>query len=442
MPCGFELGLVAPKVGLVAASAAGPVAVAGLAVGMTWAVGRAADALIERQQRVLAANFRIERAADRYQAVRRWAERARAEFGSGIDLPSELPRRSAGADLARADTLADDLLARTAAAEQTLHAQLGAARARRIVARVRAAIADGAVTSRTDPGPDPALGSPGPGRQRMTELAELGESLHRILSRLDAGASDVAVRQLEQWAEQALRAPSPATARRLLDDLRHSVDKANQEVAARRARLDTLAAPLRERVGPAVTVMHARLAAAADDPRPDWPGLTAAIDAALADARAAADHVQTATTRTYTAWSVRESLQQLGYTAEQGFDDRLAGDGTAHLTRPDWQDLAVRVVQRPGDPHTPRRQDLHLDLVAPRDSEPDFGPAVRDQWQTSVAALTPALQERGFDVRVDDRGADSGPHVHPVDGQAYPFDRADRSRRDRRHQPRLRERRP
>jgi len=441
VPCGFELGLVVPKVGLVAASAAGPVAVAGLAVGMTWAVGRAADSLIERQQRALAASFHVERVADRYEAVRHRAERARTEFGAEIDLPSELPRRSAGADLARAAALADDLLTRTAAAEQTLHAQLGAARARRIVARVRQAIADGTVTSRTEPGPDPALGSPGPGRQRLAELAELGASLRRVLSRLDAAAPDAVVGQLEQWAEQALRAPSPATARRLLDDLRYSVEKANQEVAARRARLATLAAPLRERAGPAVTEMHARLAAAADDPRPDWPGLTAAIDAVLADARDAADRVQAATTRSYTAWAVRESLQQLGYTAEQGFDDRLAGDGTAHLTRPDWQDLAVRIVRRPGDPHTPQRQDLHLDLVAPRDSEPDFGAAVRDQWQGSVAALTPALRERGFDVRVDDRGADGGPHVHPVDAQAYPFDRTDRLRRDRRREPRLRQRR-
>jgi len=397
-----------------------PLAVAGALVGgAVWALGRASDAAIERQLRVQEASFRTARAVDRYEALRRRVERARAEYGAEVEpVPALTGDWSPRGDLDRADALAAELTARVAAAEQQLQSQLGAARASRIVAGLLRAIG-GLLAARPH-----QTAAPAPVAAIAQQPAELSESLRRVLARLDPGGADPVVRQLEEWATQALQVPSLATAQRLLDDLRYSVDKANKAVAARRARLAELSTRMRDYAGPGIDEAQALLSAAEDDPDPDWPALEAAVTAAVERARAKA-------VSDYTAWALRDSLEEIGLEVEEGFDILLARNGIAHVTRPGWQDLAVRVRNRPEE------QSTHFNLVAPHDGEVALDQTAEAQWCRAFDALLPALAERGIEVQVEHRTIEGEAEVQAIEPARFPFERSRRSRRD---EPRRQER--
>lgn len=398
-----EIGVV------VLAPAVVPIALLGVA---GWAMGKAADAAIERQRRVQAANARTAGALDRYRALQRRVERARAQFGAEIDpLPDPPGSVSPGGDLALADSIAADLLRRVDAAERRLAAQLGAARSQRIVAALQNAI--GGLLAASPAGP----AVPAARTALSQQPAELGEALQRVLSRLDAGAPEPVVRRLEAWAEQALRVPSPATARKLLDDLRYSVDKANQAVTRKRERLAGLAGRLREYPGPLIDDALALVAAAEDEPEPDWPGLESAVDAAIERTKAEA-------TRRYIAWALRESLNEVGVEVEADFDVLLSRDGVAHVQHADWADLAVRVRSRPDE------QAVHFNLVAPRDGDLELDPAAEAQWCGAFDAVLPVLAERGIEVQVTHRSEEGEAEVQAVDPARFPFERRRRARRD------------
>jgi hypothetical protein len=247
--------------------------------------------------------------------------------------------------------------------------------------------------------------------------AELGESLRRVLARLDLGAGADVVRQLEKWATQALAAPSPAAARLLLDDLRYSVEKANREVTTRRTRLADLAARMRSYTGPHVDDALGLIAAAADDPDPDWPGLGAAVTSAIERTRAEA-------VRDYTLWAVRDSLQEIGCEVQEGFDVLLAREGMAHVTREGWEDLAVRVRSRPEE------NTAHFNMVAPRDGSAEIEPSVEEQWCTAFDQLLPALAERGIEVHVEERSEPGEAQAQQIEPARFPFERRRRDRRE------------
>jgi hypothetical protein len=390
-----------------------PVALFAAGVGATgYAIGKLADVAIERERRVRDATVRVARATDRYRAVRDQVERARQQFGAEIDpMPDAPPDLSPGGDLARADAIAAEIGARVDAAQQRLQVQLGIARSKKIMAAVRRAVAEIAASAPAQAAP-PAI---------VQRPAELEESLRRVLSRLDPAGSEADTRQLEEWAAQALKAPTPATALRLLDDLRHEVDTVNRTVERRRARLADLADRLREHTGPLIDAALALLATAGD--APEWDTLETAVADAIA-------HTREAALRDYTAWALRDSLREIGIESEEDFDVLLAQDGMAHVRRPGWEDVAVRVRHRPAD------DAVHFNLVAPRGDGAAPDPAAEEQWCRAFDALVPALAERGIEVRVTHRSEEGEAQVQQVDESRFPFERR---RRDRRTDERRRE---
>jgi len=390
-----------------------PVALFAAGVGATgYAIGKLADVAIERERRTREADVRVARAMDRYRAVHDQVQRARQQFGTEIDpMPDAPSDPSPGGDLDRADAIAADLNTLVDTAQRRLQVQLGVARSRKIMAAVRRAVAEVAASAPAQVAP-PAI---------VQRPAELEESLRRVMSRLDPAASAADTRQLEEWAAQALKAPTPATALRLLDDLRHEVDTVNKAVERRRARLAGLADRLREHTGPLIDAALARLATAGD--APEWDALEADVADAIARTREAA-------VRDYTAWALRDSLREIGIESEEDFDVLLAQDGMAHVRRPGWEDVAVRVRHRPAD------DAVHFNLVAPRGDDVTLDPAAEEQWCRAFDALVPALAERGIDVTVTHRSEEGEAQVQKVDESRFPFERR---RRDRRAEPRSRE---
>ncbi|GIJ48356.1 hypothetical protein Val02_52420 [Virgisporangium aliadipatigenens] len=366
---------------IVLAPAVVPVALLAAGAGTAgYALGKLADVAIERERRIREARIEQARATDRYRALRDQVERARRQFGDAIGALPEAP--------------ADGLNAWVDAAERRLAAELGAARSHKIMAAVRRAVTE--------------LAAP-------TPAEDLEESLRRVLARLDPAAADADTRQLEAWAAQALTAPSPATARRLLDDLRHSVDTVNRAVARRRDRLAGLAARLREQTGPLIDAALALLETAGEAPdraTPDWAALEATVDDAIARTREAA-------VRDYTAWALRESLREIGVESEEDFAVLLAADGMAHVRHPGREDVAVRVRHRPEDGA------LHFNLVAPHGDDVAPDPEAERQWCAAFDALVPALAERHIEVRVTHRRED----VEAQRVGVFPFERRQRSRR-------------
>lgn len=398
---------------LVLAPAIVPLALAG---GAVWALGRGSDAIIERQRREREARFLRERTVERYESLRHRAERAHAEFGE-VELIPPLPGNwSPGGDPGRTHALTVELAARVASAEHRLQEQLGAARSRRIVAGLQQAIANLAASA-------PSPTAPVAPVALLQQPAELGESLRRVLARLDPDAPADVVRQLEKWATQALSAPTPAAARLLLDDLRYSVEKANREVTTRRTRLADLAARMRSYTGPRIDEALGLIAAAVDDPEPDWPGLGAAVAAAIEGTREEA-------VREYTLWALRDSFEEIGCEVQEGFDVLLAREGMAHITRDGWEDVAVRVRSRPEE------NTAHFNMVAPRDGSASIDPSVEEQWCSAFDQLLPALAERGIEVHIEERSEQGEAEAQQIEPARFPFERR---RRDRRADPRRRE---
>lgn len=403
---------------LVFAPAIIPLALAGVAAGSAvWALGRASDAIIERQRREREARFHTERVVERYESLRRQAENAHAEFAE-VDLVPPLPGGFPPiGDALQGNSATVDLSARVAAAERHLQEQLGLARSRRIVAGLQATI-DRIIASSPAPRQPVAVAQ---------QPAELGESLRRVLARLDPAATAEMVRQLEEWATQALSAPSPAAAQTLLDDLRYSVEKANRVVRERRTRLAELAARMRTYSGPHIDEALAAIAAAGDDPDPDFPGLAAAVSAAIGKTTDEA-------VRAYTLWALRDSLQEIGCEVQEGFESLLGGAGMAHLTRAGWEDLAVRVRSRPGE------NSAHFNMVTPRTIEgsvvepageaPGIDPSVEEQWCRAFDDLLPKLAERGVEVHIEERSVPGEAEAQEIDPARYPFERRRRARRD------------
>lgn len=377
----------------------------GLVAGGTVLLGKAADAAIERERRTREARWQTERAGDRYRALQRRVEAARTQFGPAIDPLPDLPGDlSPNGDPVRAASIAHEVTRRASAAEARLQAQLGAIRAARIVDALRRGGAALLVER---------AGAPGAGQR----AAELADSLRRVLSRLDSGAPERVARQLADWATAALSERSAATALRLLDDLRYSVDEANRAVRLRRDRFAELTGRLREYAGPPIDAAVARLNAAADEPEPDWPALEEVVAAAVDETRAAALHE-------YTTRALRESLADIGCEVEEDFDVLLVDGGVAHVRRPGWDDLAVRVRTGPG------AQEAHFNLVAPRDGAVELSDASEAEWCGAFDALVPALAERGIDIRITHRSEPGAAEVQPVDAARFPFHRSRRGPRE------------
>ncbi|MFI5907639.1 hypothetical protein [Dactylosporangium sp. NPDC051541] len=389
---------------------AAPVLAAGLAAGVGLLAVAAGDKLAERQQRAWNASDRLAQAVAEHDLLRGRIERERARFGELISPLAALARPGAvGADVERANAIGAHIDAQVAAAERRFRAEVAAARAGRIMADVAAAIARMAPPPSTPDRPAPAVAA--------QPSAELRASLERVLRRIDGAVPPKQSAVLEQRAADALRVASEATALRLLDDLRYSVERANTEAGGRRTALRELSRRVGGFSGPAIDDIRARLLAAHDEPEPDLPALAHAVDAAIETTLAPV-------VRDYTRRALRESLQEIGCTVEEDFEVALGRDGLAHVQGQGWDDLAVRVRARDDNGY-------RFNLVAPRDAEePDLA-AVEHRWCGAVDQLMTALAARGVGVETTHRSEEGDPHVQYVDPARFPFERRHRDGRRR-----------
>src|SRR5207248_1928260 len=313
----------------------------------------------------------------------------------------------------------ESIRTRTAEAERQFHEEITAARTEHVMAGVAAAIARVQAA-----GPAP-VAPVGPAAAPMP-AAELAESWRRVLGRLDSAVPSATAARFERRAADALAVPSAATARRLLDDLRYTIDRANAEVAQRRARLAELGRRLAHHAGTAVDEARIRIAAAADDPDPDLPGLERLVDDAVVAAEHAAAEAFAAAVpamRDYATRALRESLEEIGCAVEPDFEVTLVRDGMAHVQRPGWEDLAVRVRTNPRD------NTMSFNLVTPRDGTASDLATVEQQWCGAVDDLLPALADRGVEVAVTRRSEEGTAEAQQVDPARYPFSRSRRARR-------------
>jgi hypothetical protein len=395
-----------------------PVVAVGLAVGAGYLAARgvgalagaAGDRLAERQSRGWAAADRLARAVAAHGLLRDQVERGRAEFGERITaVPMLGTVPSVGAHLDRAEEWAAHVDATLAAADARFRHEMAAARAGRIMADVAAPL---------DRLPRP---TPTPGRpQRAAAPApsvQVAESLERVLSRMDGGVPPKLAAVLQSRAADALKARTETTQLRLLDDLRYSIDQANEQSGRRRAALTELAGRLAGFSGPAIDAVQAAISAAAVDPEPDLDGLARAVDAAITATLAPM-------VRDYTRQALRSSLEEIGCVVEEDFEVALGRDGLAHLHRDGWDDLAVRVRSRADE------NAYYFNLIAPADAEATDAAGVEHQWCSAVDRLLPVLSAHGLQVTTTHRSEEGDPQVQTVDPARFPFDR--RRRDDRR----------
>ncbi len=383
-----------------------PVIAAAGIVGL--AAGAVGDRLADRQVRGWQAADRIGQAVSAYDLLRARIDRERAHFGDLVTALPALPRPpSVGGDVARAEAIGAEIDAAVRAAEERYRADVAAARAGRIMADVAAAIA-------RLPQPPPTPGRPA-AAARTEPSTRLADALVRVLRRMDAGVPPDVAGVLQGRAADALRVASETTALRLLDDLRYSVDQANERVRRRAGALRELSSRMAGYAGPAIDDARARLTAAHDDPDPDLPALSQAVDAAIEATLAPA-------VRDYTRRALRGSLVEIGCTVEEDFEVAIGRDGMAHVRGPGWDDLAVRVRSRDGEAY-------HFNLVAPRDGATPDLTALEHEWCGAVDKLLPALGERGLEVHTTHRSSEGDPEVQYVDPARFPFERRRQQRR-------------
>ncbi|MFF5078600.1 hypothetical protein ACFY36_16235 [Actinoplanes sp. NPDC000266] len=408
-----EMGVVVAAPALVAAglvAGAGYLAVRGIGV----LAGAAGDRLAERQTRGWQAADRIARAVAEHRLLHDQIARGRAHFGALITPPPELGEvPSVGGRLDRAEQWAAQVDAALAAADQRFRAEMASARTRWVLNEVAAAL---------DRLPKPA---PVPGAPRVATAApapstRVAESLRRVIGRMDGGVPPDLAERLQKRAADALAAASEDTQLRLLDDLRYSVDQANEKVHRRRGALRELTARLAGYSGPPVDEALAAISAAGAEPDPDLPALARRVEAAVAATLAPM-------VRDYTRQALRESLEEIGCTVEEDFEVALGRTGLAHLRREGWDDLAVRVRSRAGDSSA-----FYFNMVAPADGETAGAGAVEHQWCSAVDRLLPALGERGLEVTTTHRSQEGDPEVQTVDPRRYPFERRRRDQQRRR----------
>jgi len=176
-----------------------------------------------------------------------------------------------------------------------------------------------------------------------TPVARPGEALRgdimRVAGRLLAGADAQEREAIARTAERVLTARSRTEALNRLGDMRARVDQANaaatgrREQAAEAARLlqplahaDETAQPLREDLLQVVAG-------------------AAPLTLTLRErARQAAAELQQAADRRYVRHCVTESLAELGYAIDEGFQTAVARNGLLQVTRSEWNAHGVRMV--------------------------------------------------------------------------------------------------
>ena len=162
----------------------------------------------------------------------------------------------------------------------------------------------------------------------------------RVASRLQPGATASERESVARAAERVLSAGSQIEARNRLADMRERVRQANKAVPSRRKQATEAARLLQP-------LAHAAADAATQPLREDLLQVVAG-SAPLTDmlrerARQAATELQRAADRRYVRECVTESLAELGYAVDEGFQTAVVKDGILQVTRGDWKAHGVRM---------------------------------------------------------------------------------------------------
>jgi hypothetical protein len=222
----------------------------------------------------------------------------------------------------------------------------------------RAADLAGLTGIRTDfqaPDDDPAATADGRPAPRPGEA--MREGIVRLARRMVPGVSSAEREAISRAAERVLSASSRIDARNRLDDLRARIDQANQAADGRRAQA-TAAARLLQPL--------ARADASVQPLREELLGVVAGeapLTSALRErARQAAAGLQRAADRQYVRDSVTESLAELGYAVDEGFQTVVVKDGLLQVTRGEWDAHGVRLML------DDEKQELRAAVVRTQDS--------------------------------------------------------------------------
>jgi hypothetical protein len=394
-----------------------PVALAGLAIGgVAYGAARgtilAADGIAAHQQRRYEARCHLERAEIDFSALAQRVDDARQRYGKAAisPLPDPLTQIRTGDN--SADTPVALMRQAIVAGEAQLREELAAAGVGVLVSALSAEI-DALKAAYVQ---KPVR--PRPGRSRASLEKPLPppttQDVERILRRLESAVSAKERDDLLHRAALLLTAPSgqiPA----LLRNLAIGVTRANATLAERRSRLEQLHTRLDLLGGAAVDDARCRLYESTDDPYPDWPGLTAAVESAIR--QAIAEAMQTDAVQEFTAAALRESLQEIGCEVEADFDVLLVQEGVAHLRHRDWESVAVR-VRRSADAES--NETLHFNLIADAGAG-DLADGTEQQWCTALDQLLVVLGHNGLVAEVTDRTQIGHGQIQRVASERFPF---------------------
>ena len=229
--------------------------------------------------------------------------------------------------------------------------------------------------------------------------ASLAQRARQALEALDARAAPDLRAGFEDRAKACLDAGDPAAAALLLTDLRARIAGENRQIRAAQQQLaerrDRDAADARDWLQ-----RLDRIGATPDSRLQDCLMRVASGEACFGDEvreRAAAFLRQSE--RSYAGTVLKETLQELGYTPQEGFETLFAEGGANFFQRRAWGPYHVRVSVDPA-----RRQRLNFDVVrAAGPGESATAQKLRDQdmeqtWCGEVAEVLDTLARRGLAV--------------------------------------------
>ena len=183
------------------------------------------------------------------------------------------------------------------------------------------------------------------------------EGIVRLARRMVPGVSSAEREAISRAAERVLSARSRIDASNRLDDLRARIDQANQAADGRRAQATEAARLLQPltRADASVQPLREELLGVVAGEAP----LTGAL---RERARQAAAGLQRAADRQYVRDSVTESLAELGYAVDEGFQTVVVKDGLLQVTRGEWDAHGVRLML------DDEKQELRAAVVRTQDS--------------------------------------------------------------------------
>lgn len=335
-------------------------------------------------------------------------------LGDGVgESPFEVPiAPGSGADLVSLEQHLESLRSVWKGANSTLSRQFDVLRERELLALLKGTASGTAETagevltrladSRVSTGEIQAPLTPPDGPSQ--------DSVGRILSRLEPDISAERKLQITRFASGILQAPSAARGTGLELELRHQVQRANEQARAEIADMQKardLIASMRGLDSPELRVVlsdlvrvEARELRLGDDL---WDRATEARSAALAQA----DHE-------YASEVIPQVLTDLGYEVESGFSTLFVERGIMHFQKPGWGEYGVRlrvenervefdVVRGSGQRgRTAREQRV-------RDTE------IEAVWCAELPDVVDSLKAHGIDLRIAEQASPGERSIEVVD---------------------------